>query len=149
LTSEAPTPKPTEWTGTRDADILADWRAVKERLGTPDAVIVDTRSDDEYCGIAVRAARGGAVPGAVHLEWTRNLGPDGTFKRPDELRAMYEHAGVTPDREVVTYCQGGYRAAHTYLALRLLGYPRVRNYIGSWREWGDRVDLPIEHPKEP
>ena len=60
---------------------------------------------------------------------------------------MYEHAGVTPDREVVTYCQGGYRAAHSYLALRLIGYPRVRNYIGSWKEWGDRVDLPIEHPK--
>ena len=59
---------------------------------------------------------------------------------------MYERAGVTPDREVVTYCQGGYRAAHSYLALRLIGYPRVRNYIGSWKEWGDRVDLPIEHP---
>ena len=62
---------------------------------------------------------------------------------------MYERAGVTPDREVVTYCQGGYRAAHSYLALRLIGYPRVRNYIGSWKEWGDRVDLPIEHPKAP
>ena len=97
----------------------------------------------------MRAARGGAVPGAVHLEWTNNLGPDGAFKPLDELRKMYEHAGVTPDREVVTYCQGGYRAAHSYLALRLLGYPRVRNYIGSWKEWGDRVDLPIEHPKEP
>ena len=63
----------------------------------------------------------------------------------DELRAMYEAAGVTPDKEVVTYCQGGYRAAHGYLALRLLGYPRVRNYTGSWKEWGDREDLPIEN----
>ena len=54
--------------------------------------------------------------------------------------------GVTPDREVITYCQGGYRAAHSYLALRLLGYPRVRMYLGSWKEWGDREDLPIEHP---
>ena len=70
-------------------------------------------------------------------------------KSPYELRAMYARAGVTPDREVVTYCQGGYRAAHSYLALRLIGYPRVRNYVGSWKEWGDRVDLPIEHPKEP
>ena len=52
------------------------------------------------------------------------------------------------DREVVTYCQGGYRAAHTYLALRILGFPRVRNYTGSWKEWGDRLDLPIEHPAE-
>ena len=120
-----------------------------DRLGSPDAVILDTRSDGEYCGTNVRAARGGAVPGAVHLEWTNNLGPDGAFKPLSELRQMYERAGVTPDREVVTYCQGGYRAAHSYLALRLLGYPRVRNYIGSWKEWGDRVDLPIEHPKEP
>ena len=57
---------------------------------------------------------------------------------------MYEEAGVTPDREVITYCQGGYRAAHSYLALRLLGYPRVRNYVGSWKEWGDREELPIQ-----
>ena len=76
-----------------------------------------------------------------------NLAPDGAFKTAGELRDMYERAGVTADREIVTYCQGGYRAAHSYLALRLIGYPRVRNYIGSWKEWGDRVDLPIEHPK--
>jgi thiosulfate/3-mercaptopyruvate sulfurtransferase len=60
---------------------------------------------------------------------------------------MYEALGVTPDREVVTYCQGGYRAAHTYLALRLAGFPRVRNYTGSWKEWGDRDDVPVERPK--
>ena len=101
-------------------------------------VILDTRSDGEYCGTTVRATRGGAIPGAVHIEWTRNLGPDGAFKPAAELRSMYEEAGVTPDREVITYCQGGYRAAHSYLALRLLGYPRVRNYVGSWKEWGDR-----------
>ena len=86
------------------------------------------------------------MPGAVHLEWTNNLGPDGAFKPAAELKKMYESAGVTPDREIVTYCQGGYRAAHSYLALRLIGYPRIRNYIGSWKEWGDRLDLPIEHP---
>ena len=110
-------------------------------------VILDTRSDDEYCGTTVRAKRGGAIPGAVHIEWTQNLTPEGEFKPAAELRAMYEHAGVTPDREVITYCQGGYRAAHAYLALRLLGYPRVRSYVGSWKEWGDREDLPIEVPK--
>jgi thiosulfate/3-mercaptopyruvate sulfurtransferase len=108
-------------------------------------VIIDTRSDGEYCGTTVRAKRGGAIPGAVHIEWTRNLEPDGRFKPAGELRHMYVNAGVTPDREVITYCQGGYRAAHTYLALRLLGYPRVRTYLGSWKEWGDREDLPIEN----
>ncbi len=149
VTQLAQKPKPTEWTGTRTEGILAGWREVKDRLGSADAVILDTRSDGEYCGTTVRAARGGAVPGAVHVEWTHNLAPDGTFKSTAELRNMYEHAGVTPDREIVTYCQGGYRAAHSYLALRLIGYSRVRNYIGSWKEWGDRVDLPIEHPKRP
>lgn len=149
VTQSAQAPAPTQWTGRRTEEILAGWREVKDRLGSADAVILDTRSDGEYYGTTVRAARGGAVPGAVHLEWTNNLAPDGAFKSASELRKMYEHAGVTPDREIVTYCQGGYRAAHSYLALRLLGYPRVRNYIGSWKEWGDRVDLPIEHPKAP
>jgi thiosulfate/3-mercaptopyruvate sulfurtransferase len=122
---------------------------VNDRLGSPAVTIVDTRSDEEYCGLQIRAARGGAVPGAIHLEWTRNLADDGTFKATDKLKEMYEAVGVTPDKEVVTYCQGGYRAAHTYLALRLLGYPRIRNYVGSWKEWGDRTELPIEHPKTP
>lgn len=148
-TTEAEKPKPTAWTGIRDENILASWRDVNDRLGKSSTVMLDTRSDEEYCGTQVRAARGGAVPGAVHLEWTNNLAPDGTFKPAEELRTMYARAGVTPDREVVTYCQGGYRAAHSYLALRLLGYPRVRNYVGSWKEWGDRVDLPIEHPTKP
>jgi thiosulfate/3-mercaptopyruvate sulfurtransferase len=120
---------------------------VKAAIGAQSSVILDTRSDGEYCGTTVRAKRGGAVPGAVHIEWTQNLGSDGAFKPAEELREMYERAGVTPDREVLTYCQGGYRAAHSYLALRLLGYPRVRTYVGSWKEWGDREELPIEVPK--
>jgi thiosulfate/3-mercaptopyruvate sulfurtransferase len=139
----APPPKST-WTGMPHEGRIAAWRDVKDRLGRAGTVIVDTRSDGEYTGTLVRAKRGGRIPGAVHVEWTRNLGPDGAFKPAAELRAMYEAAGVTPDKEVVTYCQGGYRAAHGYLALRLLGYPRVRNYTGSWKEWGDREDLPIE-----
>ena len=147
-TRDAVAPKPTEWIGTRLDERLANWQLVRDRIGKQDAVILDTRSDGEHNGTVVRAARGGAIPGAVHVEWTNNLGPDGSFKSPDELKAMYERAGVTPDREVLTYCQGGYRAAHSYVALRLIGYPRVRNYIGSWKEWGDRLDLPIEHPNK-
>ena len=116
---------------------IATWRDVQRASVSRARVLLDTRSDGEYCGTTVRAARGGAIPGAVHIEWTRNLGPDGEFKPAAELRAMYEEAGVTADREVITYCQGGYRAAHSYLALRLLGYPKVRNYVGSWKEWGD------------
>ena len=142
----APSPK-SDWAGSREGRTLATWRDVRGALGRRDVVILDTRSDEEYSGAIARAKRGGAIPGAVHIEWTRNLAPDGRFKAAAELQNMYREAGVTPDREVFTYCQGGYRAAHSYLALRLLGYPRVRNYVGSWKEWGDREALPVEVPK--
>jgi thiosulfate/3-mercaptopyruvate sulfurtransferase len=142
----APPPK-SEWTGTREDQKLATWKEVRSALGRADTVILDTRTDGEYTGAAVRARRGGAVPGAVHIEWTRNLTAEGDFKPSSELKKMYEDAGVTPDRNVITYCQGGYRAAHSYVALRLLGYPRVRMYVGSWKEWGDKEELPIELPK--
>ena len=146
VSREAAPAKATEWKGSREQQALATWHDVRSAIGQSARVLLDTRTDGEYCGTTVRAARGGAVPGAVHIEWTRNLGPDGAFKPADELRRMYEQAGVTPDREVITYCQGGYRAAHSYLALRLLGYPSVRTYVGSWKEWGDRTDLPVEKP---
>lgn len=126
---------------------LATWREVAARLDAPDVVLLDTRSEDEYAGRAVRARRGGTMPGAVHVEWTRNLTPEGTLLAPARLRALYEGAGVFPDREVITFCQGAYRAAHSYLALRLLGYPRVRVYLGSWKEWGDRDDTPVVVPR--
>lgn len=139
-------PTASTWHGTTQDERVATWEYVRGRLGRPDAVVIDTRSEDEYLGRLVRAARGGAIPGAVHLEWTNNLTPEGTFKSVRDLQTMYEALGVTPQRECITYCQGGYRAAHTYLALRLAGFPRVRNYTGSWKEWGDRLDLPIETP---
>jgi thiosulfate/3-mercaptopyruvate sulfurtransferase len=147
VTREAAPPPKSEWTGGRNERTLATWKDVKNAIGSTDAVIVDTRTDAEHEGSLVRARRGGAVPGAVHIEWTRNLGESGEFKPASELKKMYTDAGVTPEREVITYCQGGYRAANSYLALRLLGYPRVRMYIGSWKEWGDREDLPIELPQ--
>ena len=146
-TIEASPPVKSDWAVGRDDSRLATWRDVRDRLGADDTIILDTRSDGEYCGTTVRAKRGGAIPGAVHIEWTRNLAADGAFKPAAELTEMYAEAGVSADKEVLSYCQGGYRAAHSYLALRLLGYPRVRNYIGSWKEWGDREGLPIEVPR--
>ena len=147
VTRAARPPRKAEWAVTgHDRRVLATWRDVRGRLGRPEAVLLDTRSAGEYRGVNVRARRGGAIPGAVHVEWTRNLAEDGTFRPASELQALYDGAGVTRDKEVVAYCQGGYRAAHSFLALRLLGYPKVSNYLGSWKEWGDREDLPIETP---
>lgn len=146
LSTEPVEPAVTSWHGAADASRIAGWQDVLAHLGAPGRVVVDTRSDGEYFGTLVRARRAGAIPGAVHLEWTSNLTADGLYKSPEELRRMYAALGVTPEREAVTYCQGGYRAAHTYLALRLAGFPRVRNYTGSWKEWGDRDDLPLETP---
>lgn len=143
VTRDAVAPRPVEWKASPRADRVAGWKDVALRLDSPDAVMLDTRSDDEYTGRVARATRGGAIPGAAHVEWTRNLAADGSFRSDAELREMYERAGVTEGRDVIAYCQGGYRAAHGYLALRLLGYPRVRNYLGSWKEWGDREELPI------
>jgi thiosulfate/3-mercaptopyruvate sulfurtransferase len=146
VTREAGPAAKSTWTGSREDKTIATWKEVRGALGRGDVVLLDTRTDGEYAGTTVRARRGGAIPGAVHIEWTRNLTSRGDFKPASELKKMYEDAGVTPDREVITYCQGGYRAAHSYVALRLLGYPRVRSYVGSWKEWGDREDLPIEIP---
>ena len=146
--SQATAPKPAQFKTAERTELLATAEDVLNSLGKKSVCILDTRSDDEYMGRNIRAARGGAVPGAAHLEWTHNLDSAGRYRPEEELRKMYQDLGVTPDKEIIPYCQGGYRSAHTYLALRLIGFPRVRNYLGSWREWGDRLDLPLEKPWE-
>jgi thiosulfate/3-mercaptopyruvate sulfurtransferase len=154
LTVDEPSPQPAEYAA-QDADeaIRARRDEVLASLGDGARALVDVRSPQEYAGDLIAppgyeqegAQRGGHIPTAQSVPWAQAVRDDGTFKSPDELRALYEGKGVTPDKEVTAYCRIGERSAHTWFVLReLLGYQRVKNYDGSWTEWGNLVDVPIE-----
>jgi thiosulfate/3-mercaptopyruvate sulfurtransferase len=116
--------------------------------------LVDVRSPQEYSGELLHmpnypqegATRGGHIPGAVSIPWSKATNPeDSTFKTADELRQLYQGAGILPEQEVIAYCRIGERSSHTWFVLKyLLGYPQVKNYDGSWTEWGNLVNAPIE-----
>jgi thiosulfate/3-mercaptopyruvate sulfurtransferase len=117
---------------------------LRQRLDDPEIRLVDVRAPEEFSGAQLRAARGGHIPGAILWPWEQNLRPDQIMRDQAEIRARAEAAGLVAEQELVTYCQGGVRAAHAALALRVAGYPRVRVYDGSWAEWGNDPALPIE-----
>ena len=125
---------------------VADKDYVLSHLNDPGVVLLDTRTPAEFSGVDKRAARGGHIPGAVNMDWTLALDRerDQRLISASELREMLENLGITPDREVITYCQTHLRSAHTYITLKALGFPRIRGYPGSWSEWGNDFDLPIE-----
>ncbi|MBI2866613.1 MAG: sulfurtransferase [Chloroflexi bacterium] len=128
-----------------DPSKLATKQDILDRLNKPGVVLVDARTPKEYTGEDVRADRGGRIPGAVNVNWQDTVaGQPAVFKSAAELRDMFTQAGVTPDKEAIAYCQTGVRAAVDYFVLRLLGYPKVRNYDGSWVEWGNDPTIPIE-----
>ncbi len=122
------------------------------RVGDANLTLVDVRSPAEFNGEIIAppgmtetAQRPGHIPGATSAPWAQTVREDGTFKGPDELRAHYTGKGVTPDKDVIAYCRIGERSSHTWFVLHeLLGYDRVRNYDGSWTEWGSLIGVPIE-----
>ncbi len=148
LTTVTAPPKRTTYSGGRNFDLLATRFDVHRALRDDNSVLVDVRRDTEILGTEKRARRLGTMPGAVPIPWRDNLDEKGSFRSADEIRDLYASNGVTPDKSVITYCQGGYRSANTFLALKSLGYPDVRNYMGSWGEWGNRNDSLIDLPEE-
>ena len=125
---------------------IADHDYIISHLDHDDVVLMDVRTPDEYNGIKRLSARGGHIPGAIHYEWTRAHDRDNNLRlRPaDELRATFESLGITPDKEIITYCQSHHRSAHTYILMKWLGYEQVRGYPGAWSDWGNRPDTPVE-----
>lgn len=143
--AQAP-PTPPPYKGTPNLELLATRFDVHRAIDDQQAVIVDVRRESEYRGTERRARRAGTMPGAVHIFWRDHLDGRGAFRPAAEIRDLYVSRGVTPDKTVIPVCHGGYRSANTFLALKSLGYPRVRNYVASWGEWGNRDDSRIVVP---
>ena len=154
LSTDAPSVSPASYSASpRDESIRVYRDTVLGGLGTDGIVLVDVRSPQEFSGELMAppgyeqegASRTGHIPGAQSIPWAKAVRDDGTFKAADELSELYGGKGVTADKEVRAYCRIGERSAHTWFVLReLLGYENVKNYDGSWTEWGNLVDVPIE-----
>ncbi|AJM91561.1 MULTISPECIES: sulfurtransferase [Nitrosopumilus] len=131
--------KPSEFSGKTNPEIISGFEHIRDNL--ENAKILDARSAGEYDGSTVRAAQSGHIPNAINIDWNQNLKEDGTFKSDEELSKIYD---FPRDTEIITYCQGAYRAANTFLVLKKLGFENVKVYLGSWGEWGNKMELPVE-----
>lgn len=154
LVHEVSSPEPVDYSpGPADSGIRATREEILAGLADGDMLLLDVRAVEEFRGERVAppgmpdhgAERAGRIPGAVHFHWTEVVGKDDTFLPLPEIRARFESAGATPDRDIIVYCRMSHRASLVWFALKyLLGYPRVRSYDGSWTEWGSMVGMPIE-----
>lgn len=143
LSTDVALPQRGEFTLDLRPDLLADYDYIIEHLDSDDVLVLDARSPEEYAGTDVRAARGGHIPGSVNIDWVNNRAEDGRFLSIEQLSQVYSDALEGRNGPAITLCQGGFRAAHSYVALRVLGYEDARMYDGSWAEWGNREDSPI------
>ena len=154
LSTERPVPTPKVYkAGVPDQSVRATKEYIVDHLPQPSFKLLDTQTYEEYAGELTSAPgtpqsdiyRKGRIPGAIFVPWDDGATEDGTFKPADDLKRMYQQKGLGPDQEVVPYCRLGARASYSWFALKyLLGYERVRNYDGSWTEWGNAVGVPIE-----
>jgi len=131
--------QPSKFSGKVNPEIISSYEYILDNIDT--LKIIDARSDGEFNGTIVRAAQVGHIPKSINIDWNLNISDDGTFKSDEELSKLYQ---IPKDSEIVTYCQGAYRAANAFLALKKLGFTNVRVYLGSWGEWGNKLDLPVE-----
>ena len=148
LSSARPAERGSEYAGAYTEEGVADIDYIESRLGDCDFALLDARSPKEYSGKDLRALRGGHIPGAVNLDWldTIDVSRDRRLRPDDELRALLRKRNLTPDKEIICYCQTHHRSSHSYVMLKHLGYPRVRGYAGSWAEWGNHEKTPVESP---
>ena len=146
LGAQAQAPQRSEYkAGYANNSVVAEKNYILSRLGAADLALLDTRSPGEYFGADIRAARGGHIPGAVNLNWTDTMQPTRHLSLLPKaaLQSMMNERGVTPDKEVIVYCQTHHRSAHTFIVLKHLGYERVRGYPGAWSDWGNDLNTPI------
>ena len=129
-----------DFKGKIDKNIISTSEEVKKSLKNKKVVILDARSKEEFNGSDVRAARRGHIPSAVNMDWQNNI-DDSIFKTTEKLSKIYSE--IPKNSKIITYCQGGYRAANAFVVLKMLGYKNVKMYLGSWGEWGNRIDLPV------
>ena len=154
LTKEVPSfPRSSFKSSALDESLRVYLEDVRKALGNRKIGLVDVRGPKEFSGEVLappeypteHAQRGGHIPGAANIPWAQAVKEDGTFKSVEELESLYKPKGITPDKEVITYCRIGERSSHTWFVLKyLLGYKDVRNYDGSWTEWGNMIRSPIE-----
>ncbi len=117
---------------------------LQSRLGAADLAIWDARGPLEYSGAKVLAAKGGHIPGAINYEWTAGMDNERQLRIRPDISTVLASLGITPDKEIITHCQTHHRSGFTYLVAKHLGYPRVKGYAGSWGEWGNHPDTPVE-----